>query len=199
VGGYSPGDFQQTTIDRTYGRMLQNDQPVSYNAPMPDVPDSPEKLTGTNALWVDFHGKSSLTPAVVSQLDISGNTGVTGVSGVLGVSGPLGNTTIGLWQLDNAGSFSLADITVKYDDVLVARMGLLEENLKLWTSVDGSEWTRILSTLDHENFGRDVLNNLLRGEVVVPFNFIAATSPEPATMLTMVGVSLIVLRRRRRQ
>jgi len=195
VGGYSPGDFQQTTIDRTYGRVLGNDQPVSFNAPMPDVPNSPEELTGTNALWINFQGKSSLTPATISQLDIAGESGVFEVSSV---GGPLDNTTVGLWQLDNAGTFTLADITVRYDDVLVARLGLLEENLKLWTSVDGQHWTRILSTPDHETFRRDVLNNLLRGEVIVPFNFIAATSPEPATMLTIMGVSLIMLQRRRR-
>jgi RNA polymerase sigma factor (sigma-70 family) len=121
---------------------------------------------------------------------------------------PKGHTFIGIWQADLVahgrdpltgavtsdpmapGSMGL---TVRYDDALAARLGLDENQLKLWKYADG-KWTRIL-----DGFERHPDLNILTGHTNGGLGYFAVSAPEPGAgaILLLTGGYLLTRRRRR--
>lgn len=105
---------------------------------------------------------------------------------------PTGERIVGLWQMDAAGVVADgADLTVRYDDGLIADLGLSESTTRLW-AFGGGTWNPV-----REGFALDTTNNLVRGSVESATFFAVAVTPEPGTIGVMVGASFLLLRRRR--
>ena len=104
---------------------------------------------------------------------------------------PTGETIVGLWQVDAAGlQADGADLTVRYDDGLIADLGMNEQSVRLW-GFNGS-WKPV-----DEGFALDTTSNIVSGSAVSVTFFAVAVTPEPGALGLMVGASLLLLRRRR--
>jgi hypothetical protein len=104
---------------------------------------------------------------------------------------PQDHTFIGVWRLEAGSDFESADLMIRYDDLLMGRLGLNESLVKLWTT-DGTDW--IAHTLD-ASFGRDTNRNLVWASTG-HFTSFAVSTPEPATLLVPMAACALVLRRR---
>lgn len=106
---------------------------------------------------------------------------------------PKMHTFVGLWELD-ATIFEDALIQVRYDSLLVERLGLDENVMKLWIS-DGKSWKLLL----HDpSFGRDVGRDLVWSATHAPVKFFAVSAPEPGTLAVLLAAATLTLSRRRR-
>ena len=106
---------------------------------------------------------------------------------------PAGHNFIGVWQFEDGGlPHGAVDLLVRYDDGLAERLGLDENNLKLWRFHDG-EWLRI----NDDTFFRDIESNLIGGSAG-DLEYFAVSAPEPAAVaLLLLGGGTLLLRRRR--
>jgi hypothetical protein len=106
---------------------------------------------------------------------------------------PREHTFFGVWSLQDDGSFSAADLAVRYDDLRATRLGLHENWVKLWVYEDGA-WVNLLTD---PTFGRDTHRNLVWASVDRPFTFFAVSTPEPTTVVGVMSALSLMLRRRR--
>jgi hypothetical protein len=105
---------------------------------------------------------------------------------------PGGHQFVGLWQIDAAGlRANGADLTVRYDDGLIADLGFAESSVMLW-AYGGAGWKQV-----HEGFALDPENNIVSGSIDSATFFAVAVTPEPGLLGITVGASLLLLRRRR--
>ena len=105
---------------------------------------------------------------------------------------PTGAQIVGLWQMGTTGLVADGtDLTVRYDDGLIADLGLSESTTRLW-AFGGGSWKPV-----QDGFTLDTTNNLVRGSVQSATFFAVAVTPEPAALGVMVGASFLLLRRRR--
>jgi hypothetical protein len=107
---------------------------------------------------------------------------------------PDGHNFIGAWSFDAGDTeFGHAAITVRYDDLAAASLGLNEDLLKLWRFDDGA-WQR----MDNDEwFGRDVAQNLVWGRTD-EMSYFAVSAPEP-TCIGAIGLGAWGLLRRVRR
>jgi len=105
---------------------------------------------------------------------------------------PTGHTFIGVWSADTLVNYDGIDLTVHYDEVLAASLGLNENILKLWV-YDGESWIRIID----ETFSRDMASHTLAGSFDGKVIYFGVSAPEPSVLGVIAIATATLLRRRR--
>ncbi len=109
---------------------------------------------------------------------------------------PLGHHFIGIWNYSTTSQQTgPTDLIVRYDSEMAFVMGLPESILKLWVYNDHIGWTRITDS----SFGRDTVNNLIRGSYSGDFSYFAVSAPEPSGLLVLASGAFLMMRRNRRK
>jgi len=140
---------------------------------------------GVNGAVVTLVGKTGDAPANIRFIDPT-----LLVSPAL----PAEHSFIGVWSLDAGGDFEWARIAVQYDEFRLHKLGLVEAFTKLWVS-DGLTWSMMLND---PTFSRNTTINRLSVDVRSPFILFAASTPEPASIVTLLAAAGVSLSRRRR-
>lgn len=108
---------------------------------------------------------------------------------------PAGHHFVGIWKATGGASIiGDIDLTVRYDDTLLAAKGLDEQFIKLWYFRDG-QWQRAIDA-----FGRDTDLNHVYGHVPAS-GFFGVSTPEPssAAIAIIAGAAGLLRRSRRRK
>ncbi len=141
-----------------------------------------------NAVELTLHDKQNPSPTQIQFVDLADIT-LAGLPDT-----PSGHRFFGFWSVQNAGSVASADLLVRYDDLLMSRMGLNEKVVKLWVSETGHDWTLLLND---PSFGRDTDRNLVWASVD-QVRYFAVSTPEPTLLGGVVALGVVALRRVRR-
>jgi hypothetical protein len=139
---------------------------------------------GTNS--VNFALRDVAGDGVLSMERLANNT-------TLAPPRPDGHTFVGIWSIESLLTYGGIDLTVRYDDTLVASLGLDENVLKLWVNSQG-DWIRITD----ESFERDLARHSLSGSWSGgPIGYFGVSAPEPSLIGVLFTGAAALLRRRR--
>jgi hypothetical protein len=144
--------------------------------------------TIANAVELKLHDKRDPVPTQIRFVDLADVT-LAGLPDT-----PRGHRFFGFWSVENAQAVGSADLLVRYDDLLMSRMGLNEKVVKLWVSETGADWKLLLND---PSFGRDIDRNLVWASVD-SVRYFAVSTPEPTLLGGIVSLGVVVMRRVRR-
>jgi RNA polymerase sigma factor (sigma-70 family) len=125
------------------------------------------QLDLVNSVRLTLQGDDAAAPRSLSLLSPD-RTDVPSLTGIDGA-------TIGIWRVDpSAGSIDSAEVSVRYDDLLVDELGAPESSVSLWALCDATDSWNPVTT-----FSLDTVDHTVSGDATDFSYFAVAVPPAP--------------------